>query len=62
MWINRGFVATCGRLEITGSLPADLRDRSILLAANHIGVFDAFVLTAACDDRATCGWIAARAR
>ena len=49
MWVNRGFVAMCGRLEITGSLPADLRDRSILLAANHIGVFDAFVLTAACS-------------
>ncbi|HEX4722218.1 MAG TPA: lysophospholipid acyltransferase family protein [Pseudonocardiaceae bacterium] len=49
MRLNRGLVAMCGRLEITGSLPAELRDRSILLAANHIGVFDAFVLTAACD-------------
>src|ERR1700716_716017 len=49
MWLNRRFVAICGRLEITGTLPAELRDRSILLAANHIGVFDAFVLTAACD-------------
>ena len=48
MWVNRGFVALCGRLEISGSLPAELRDGSILLAANHIGVFDAFVLTAAC--------------
>ena len=45
MWVNRGFVALCGRLEISGSLPAELRDGSILLAANHIGVFDAFVLT-----------------
>jgi 1-acyl-sn-glycerol-3-phosphate acyltransferase len=49
MLLNRGFVAMCGRLEISGSLPAELRGRSILLAANHIGVFDAFVLTAACD-------------
>ncbi|HVV25350.1 MAG TPA: lysophospholipid acyltransferase family protein [Pseudonocardiaceae bacterium] len=49
MWLNRGFVALCGRLEISGHLPAELRGRSILLAANHIGVFDAFVLTAACD-------------
>ncbi len=48
MWLNRGFVAMCGRLEITGALPPDAGDRSILLAANHIGVFDAFVLTAAC--------------
>lgn len=38
----------CGRLEITGSLPAEHRDRPLLLAANHIGVFDPFVLTAAC--------------
>jgi 1-acyl-sn-glycerol-3-phosphate acyltransferase len=49
MWVNRGFVATCGRLEITGALPANFRDSSILLAANHIGVFDSFVLTAACS-------------
>src|ERR1700748_2467546 len=48
MWVNRGFVAMSGRLEITGSLPGEAGDRSILLAANHIGVFDAFVLTAAC--------------
>jgi 1-acyl-sn-glycerol-3-phosphate acyltransferase len=48
MWLNRGFVALSGRLEISGTLPAPLRDRSMLLAANHIGVFDGFVLTAAC--------------
>jgi 1-acyl-sn-glycerol-3-phosphate acyltransferase len=48
MWVNRGLVAMSGRLEITGSLPGEAGDRSILLAANHIGVFDAFVLTAAC--------------
>lgn len=48
MWVNRGFVALVGRVEITGEVPAELRGRSILLAANHIGVFDAFVLTSAC--------------
>ena len=48
MWLNRGFVGLCGRLEVTGTLPEDAPNRSILLAANHIGVFDAFVLTAAC--------------
>ncbi len=49
MWINRGVVALCGRVEISGSLPVELHGRSILLAANHIGVFDALVLTSACD-------------
>lgn len=48
MWLNRGFVAMCGRLEVTGTLPARTADQATLLAANHIGVFDAFVLTAAC--------------
>lgn len=49
MWVDRGFVALCGRVEISGTLPTELRGRSFLLAANHIGVFDAFVLTAACQ-------------
>jgi 1-acyl-sn-glycerol-3-phosphate acyltransferase len=48
MWVNRGLVALCGRLVVTGTLPASTGERSILLAANHIGVFDALVLTAAC--------------
>jgi 1-acyl-sn-glycerol-3-phosphate acyltransferase len=48
MWVNRGLVAVCGRLEISGALPPDAGERSMLLAANHIGVFDAFALTAAC--------------
>lgn len=48
MRINRGLVALAGRLEVTGEVADGLRGRSILLAANHIGVFDAFVLTAAC--------------
>jgi 1-acyl-sn-glycerol-3-phosphate acyltransferase len=48
MWVNRALVALCGRLEVTGTLPPDAGETSMLLAANHIGVFDAFALTAAC--------------
>ncbi|HEX3789729.1 MAG TPA: lysophospholipid acyltransferase family protein [Pseudonocardiaceae bacterium] len=48
MWLNRGLVALTGRLEVTGSFPDELRGRPVLLAANHIGVFDAFVLLEAC--------------
>ena len=48
MWLNRFFVALTGRLEVSGSFPASLHGRPVLLAANHIGVFDAFVLTEAC--------------
>lgn len=46
--IDRGVVALAGKLKVTGRIPADLRERPYLLAANHIGVFDAFVLMAAC--------------
>ncbi|HWE90358.1 MAG TPA: lysophospholipid acyltransferase family protein [Pseudonocardiaceae bacterium] len=48
MWLNRWFVALVGQVEATGEVPAELRGRPFLLAANHIGVFDPFVLTAAC--------------
>lgn len=41
------FVRLVGNLEITGSIPAALRDKPLLIAANHIGMFDPFVLTAA---------------
>ncbi len=41
-------VGLMGRLQVTGNVPAQLRGRSLLLAANHIGVFDAIVLMAAC--------------
>jgi 1-acyl-sn-glycerol-3-phosphate acyltransferase len=44
---DRGVVALTGRLEVTGEIPADLRDKPLLIAANHIGMFDPFVLTAA---------------
>src|SRR5436305_2894776 len=46
--IDRGLVNLVGRLTVTGRVPAQLRGRPLLMAANHIGVFDAFVLMAAC--------------
>ncbi|WP_223199035.1 lysophospholipid acyltransferase family protein [Solihabitans fulvus] len=46
--IDEGMVGLTGRLEVTSDLPATLRGRPMVLAANHIGVFDAFVLIAAC--------------
>ncbi|ADD43379.1 phospholipid/glycerol acyltransferase [Stackebrandtia nassauensis DSM 44728] len=36
------------RLRITGEIPGELRKSSMILAANHIGTFDPFVLIAAC--------------
>lgn len=45
--VCRGFVRLVGRMEVTGSIPRELRHRPMLIAANHIGVFDPFVLTAA---------------
>jgi 1-acyl-sn-glycerol-3-phosphate acyltransferase len=38
-----------GRLEVTGSVPRELRDGPLLLAANHIGDFDPFVIAVALD-------------
>jgi 1-acyl-sn-glycerol-3-phosphate acyltransferase len=46
--LDTGFVALAGRLEVTGTVSKQLRGKPLLLAANHIGVFDAFVLIAAC--------------
>lgn len=46
--IDRGLVNLVGRLTVTGRVPAQLRGKPLLMAANHIGVFDAFVLMAAC--------------
>src|SRR5437763_1525154 len=46
--MDAGLVHLVGRLRVTGQLPAALRGRPLLLAANHIGVFDPFVLIAAC--------------
>jgi 1-acyl-sn-glycerol-3-phosphate acyltransferase len=46
--IDRGFVRMVGKIEVTGSFPDELRGRPVLMAANHIGMFDPFVLIAAC--------------
>jgi 1-acyl-sn-glycerol-3-phosphate acyltransferase len=46
--MDSGLVNLVGRLKVTGQIPAALRGRPFLLAANHIGVFDPFVLIAAC--------------
>lgn len=46
--IDRGLVNLVGKLTVSGAVPARLRGRPMLLVANHIGVFDAFVLMAAC--------------
>jgi 1-acyl-sn-glycerol-3-phosphate acyltransferase len=44
--LDRGIVRLVGNLEITGSFPAELRGRPVLVAANHIGMFDPMVLVA----------------
>lgn len=49
--VDRAVVALTGRLEVTGEVPDELRGRSLLLAANHIGNIDALVLIAACQHR-----------
>ena len=46
--LDSALVAMSGKLSVSGTLPRPLRGRPMLLAANHIGVFDAFVLIAAC--------------
>ncbi|HJQ48821.1 MAG TPA: lysophospholipid acyltransferase family protein [Amycolatopsis sp.] len=46
--LDTGLVHLVGRLKVTGGIPRELRGRPLLMAANHIGVFDAFVLIAAC--------------
>jgi 1-acyl-sn-glycerol-3-phosphate acyltransferase len=46
--VDQGVVGLSGRLEVTGDIPADLRGRPLLLASNHIGNLDPFVLIAAC--------------
>ncbi|PRZ40708.1 1-acyl-sn-glycerol-3-phosphate acyltransferase [Antricoccus suffuscus] len=43
-----GLISLFGRIEITGSIDERLMRGPILLAPNHIGNFDAMVLTVAC--------------
>src|SRR5688572_14963363 len=40
-------VGIFGRIEVTGQIPEDLRRGPLLLAANHIGDFDPFVVAVA---------------
>ncbi len=46
--LDTGLVHLVGRLEVSGRIPRELRGKPLLLTPNHIGVFDAFVLIAAC--------------
>ncbi|WP_173124423.1 lysophospholipid acyltransferase family protein [Kibdelosporangium persicum] len=46
--IDRAVVASVGKLTVTGSVPHELRNKPLVMAANHIGVFDALVLMKAC--------------
>lgn len=46
--VDRGIVRLLGGLEISGEFPPHLRGKPVLVAANHIGMFDPFVLIAAC--------------
>jgi 1-acyl-sn-glycerol-3-phosphate acyltransferase len=45
--IDRMFVRMAGRVEVSGAFPAHLLGKPVLVAANHIGMFDPFVLMAA---------------
>ena len=47
----RVVVGSVCRLRVTGDVPDDLRRGPLILAANHVGAFDPFVLTAACAKR-----------
>nr|WP_051114922.1 lysophospholipid acyltransferase family protein [Actinokineospora enzanensis] len=46
--LDHAIVRSVGSLSITGEFPPHLRGRPVLVAANHIGMFDPFVLIAAC--------------
>ncbi|WP_132120218.1 lysophospholipid acyltransferase family protein [Actinocrispum wychmicini] len=46
--IDRYVVSMVGNLEVTGTVPAELLGRPLVMAANHIGTFDALVLMKAC--------------
>lgn len=57
-WLWRGALAVSSlivgpfcRLRVTGDIPDELRRGPLILAANHIGSFDPFVLSTACARR-----------
>ena len=49
--ISRALVWPLCRLRVSGDVPDELRTGPLILAANHIGSFDPFVLSAACATR-----------
>ncbi|MCI4066616.1 1-acyl-sn-glycerol-3-phosphate acyltransferase [Micromonospora sp. R77] len=49
--LARAAVGALGHLEVTGDVPAELRRGPLVLAANHISLFDPVVLAAACRAR-----------
>ncbi|MPY80094.1 MAG: 1-acyl-sn-glycerol-3-phosphate acyltransferase [Actinophytocola sp.] len=46
--VDERVVDVMGSLTVTGDIDDELRGKRLLMAANHIGVFDALVLMAAC--------------
>jgi 1-acyl-sn-glycerol-3-phosphate acyltransferase len=50
-----------GRLQVTGDVPADLRNTPLILAGNHIGTFDPIVLAAALSQKGVAPRILATA-
>ncbi|MEU4238389.1 lysophospholipid acyltransferase family protein [Actinoplanes sp. NPDC026619] len=48
MVIGRIVVWPLCRLRVSGDVPAELRGRPLILAANHVSPFDPIVMTAAC--------------
>ncbi|GAA0497137.1 1-acyl-sn-glycerol-3-phosphate acyltransferase [Paractinoplanes deccanensis] len=46
--LARIVVAPLCRLRVSGTVPAELRGRPLILAANHVSPFDPIVMTAAC--------------
>ena len=46
--LSRIVVFPLCRLRVSGTVPAELRDGPLLLAANHVSPFDPIVMTAAC--------------
>jgi 1-acyl-sn-glycerol-3-phosphate acyltransferase len=46
--LGRVLVWPLCRLEVSGTVPAGMRGRPLILAANHVSPFDPIVMTAAC--------------
>jgi 1-acyl-sn-glycerol-3-phosphate acyltransferase len=46
-FVDRQLVRAVGRVEVSGEFPPHLLGKPVLVAANHIGMFDPFVLIAA---------------